>query len=66
MRDHSLNLRYYRTNYPKIGPHPFGKMLLYCRDVYHDYLNLTVYLLENFLNNMLVSAYLQATNDMRV
>jgi len=57
MRDHGHDLRYYRTNCPKIGPNLFRKLPLYCGDVYRYYLNLTVYLLENFLKNMLISAF---------
>jgi len=66
MRDHGHDLEYYRTNCTKIGPPPYGKLLLYCRDVYHYYLNLTVLSPREFLKNMLINAYLQATNGIRV
>jgi hypothetical protein len=50
MRDHGYDLRYYlETNWPKIGPQLIGKLHLYCGDMDSFYLNLAVYLLEDFL-----------------
>ncbi len=50
MRDHGYDLRYYiETNWPKIGPQLVGKLHLYCGDMDNYYLNLAVYLLEDFL-----------------
>jgi hypothetical protein len=50
MRDHGYDLRYYlETNWPRIGPQLVGKLHLYCGDMDSFYLNLAVYLLEDFL-----------------
>ncbi len=50
MRDHGYDLRYYtETNWGKIGPQLVGKLHLYCGDMDNFYLNLAVYLLEDFL-----------------
>jgi hypothetical protein len=50
MRDHGYDLRYYlETNWPRIGPQLVGKLHLYCGDMDSYYLNLAVYLLEDFL-----------------
>jgi Putative esterase len=52
MRDHGYDLRYYtETNWPKIGPELVGKIHLYCGDMDNYYLNLAVYLFEDFLKN---------------
>jgi len=52
MRDHGYDLRYYvETNWPRIGPHLVGKLHFYCGDMDNYYLNLAVYLLEDFLEN---------------
>lgn len=52
MRGHGYDLRYYaETNWPKIGPQLAGKLHLYCGDMDHFYLNLAVYLFEDFLKN---------------
>lgn len=51
MKDHGYDLRYYtETNWPKIGPQLVGKIHLYCGDMDNYYLNLAVYLFEDFLN----------------
>lgn len=50
MRDHGYDLRYYlETNWPKIGNQLVDKLHLYCGDMDHYYLNLAVYLMEDFL-----------------
>jgi hypothetical protein len=50
MRDHGYDLRYnVETNWPKIGPDLVGKIHVYCGDMDNYYLNLAVYLLEDFL-----------------
>jgi hypothetical protein len=50
MRDHGYDLRYFlEDNWPKIGPQLVGKLHLYCGDMDNYYLNLAVYLLEDFL-----------------
>jgi hypothetical protein len=50
MRDHGYDLRYYaETNWPKIGSQLVGKLNLYCGDMDNLYLNLGVYLFEQFL-----------------
>jgi len=52
MRDHGYDLRYYvETNWQKIGPELVGKLHLYCGDMDNYYLNLAVYLLEDFLKS---------------
>jgi hypothetical protein len=50
MRDHGYDLRYYaETQWPKIGPQLEGKLHLYCGDMDSFYLNMGVYLFEDFL-----------------
>ncbi len=52
MRDHGYDLRsYLETHWPTIGPKLLGKLHLYCGDMDNYYLNLGVYLLEDFLKN---------------
>jgi hypothetical protein len=52
MRDQGYDLRYYaEANWPRIGPKLVGKLHLYCGDMDNFYLNLGVYLLEDFLKN---------------
>jgi len=51
-RENGYDLRYYiETNWPKIGPHLVGKLHIYCGDMDNYYLNLAVYMLEDFLKN---------------
>jgi enterochelin esterase-like enzyme len=50
MRDKGYDLRYYtETNWPRIGSQLVGKIHLYCGDMDNYYLNLAVYLFEDFL-----------------
>jgi Putative esterase len=50
MRDHGYDLRYnLEKNWPQIGPDLVGKIHVYCGDMDNYYLNLAVYLLEDFL-----------------
>jgi len=50
MRDNGYDLRHYiETNWPKIGPQLVGKLHIYCGDMDDYYLNLAVYMLEDFL-----------------
>ncbi len=50
MRDRGYDLRYYtETHWSKIGPQLVGKIHLYCGDMDNYYLNLAVYLFEDFL-----------------
>jgi hypothetical protein len=52
MRDHGYDLRYYtEMNWLKIGPKLVRKLHFYCGDMDDFYLNLGVYLLEDFLKN---------------
>ncbi|HEV2493346.1 MAG TPA: alpha/beta hydrolase-fold protein [Terriglobia bacterium] len=52
MRDHGYDLRdYLESNWPKIGPQLVGKLHFYCGDMDNYYLNLAVYLLEDFLED---------------
>jgi hypothetical protein len=51
-RDHDYDLRdYLARNWPKVGPSLVGKLHLYCGDMDNYYLNLAVYLLEDFLTS---------------
>jgi len=50
MRDHDYDLRYYlETHWSEIGRDLRGKIHLYCGDMDNYYLNLAVYLMEDFL-----------------
>jgi hypothetical protein len=50
MRDHGYDLTYYmKTNWAKLGPQLQGKLHLYVGDMDNYYLNLAVYLLQDFL-----------------
>jgi hypothetical protein len=52
MRDHGYDLRYYtEMSWPKIGPKLVRKLHFFCGDMDDFYLNLGVYLLEDFLKN---------------
>jgi hypothetical protein len=52
MRDHGYDLRYYtESSWPKIGPKLVRKLHFFCGDMDDFYLNLGVYLLEDFLKN---------------
>jgi hypothetical protein len=52
MRDHGYDLRYYaQSNWSRIGPQLVGKIHVYCGDMDNFYLNLGVYLLEEFLQS---------------
>jgi hypothetical protein len=51
MRDHGYDLRYYaETHWDQIGPKLRGKLNFYCGDMDNFYLNLGVYLFEEFLD----------------
>jgi hypothetical protein len=52
MRDNGYDLRYYiEKNWPRIGKDLAGKIRVYVGDMDNYYLNLAVYLLEDFLSN---------------
>ena len=52
MREHGYDLRdYLQSNWPKIGPSLIGKIHVFCGDMDNYYLNLAVYLLQDFLAN---------------
>jgi Putative esterase len=52
MRDHGYDLRYYlESNWPKLGSSLIDKIHLYSGDMDNYYLNLAVYLMEDFLVN---------------
>jgi hypothetical protein len=52
MRDHGYDLREYtERNWSKIGPSLAGKLHFYCGDMDSFYLNLGVYLFEDFLKS---------------
>ena len=50
MRDNGYDLRHYlEKNWSKVGPDLVGKIHVYCGDMDNYYLNLAVYLMEEFL-----------------
>jgi len=50
MRDHGYDLTYYlQQNWARIGPQLKGKIHVFCGDMDNYYLNLAVYMLEEFL-----------------
>ena len=50
MRDHGYDLTYYaKTNWAKLGLQLRGKLHLYCGDMDNFYLNLAVYMFEDFM-----------------
>jgi hypothetical protein len=50
MRDHGYDLTYYmKTNWKKLGPQLKGKLHFYCGEMDNYYLNVAVYMLEDFL-----------------
>jgi hypothetical protein len=52
MRAHGYDLRdYLQSNWPRIGPSLVGKIHVFCGDMDNYYLNLGVYLLQDFLTN---------------
>lgn len=52
MRDHGYDLRYnLEKNWAKIGPDLVGKIHVYCGDMDNYYLNLAVYMMEDFLKD---------------
>ena len=52
MRDHGYDLDHYlQQNWTRIGPQLVGKLHLYCGDMDNYYLNLAVYLMEDFLKD---------------
>jgi hypothetical protein len=58
MREHGYDLRHYiETNWPRIGRHLVGKLHIYCGDMDDYYLNLAVYMLEDFLKSTSNPAY---------
>jgi len=58
MRDHDYDLTYYlQKNWPKLGSHLVGKIHVYCGDMDSYYLNLAVYMLEDFLKDAKNPAY---------
>jgi hypothetical protein len=58
IREHGYDLRdYLQSNWPKIGPNLVGKIHLFCGDMDNYYLNLAVYLLQDFLVNAQTPAY---------
>ena len=51
MRDHDYDLRHYaQMHWSTIGPQLVGKLHFYCGDMDNFYLNLSVYLFEEFLS----------------
>jgi putative esterase len=52
MREHGFDLRNYaEKNWARIGPSLVGKLHIYCGDMDNYYLNLAVYLFQDFLQN---------------
>jgi hypothetical protein len=57
-RSHDYDLRdYLARNWPRIGPDLAGKIHVFCGDMDNYYLNLAVYLLEDFLTKVQSPAY---------
>ncbi|MEO8449353.1 MAG: alpha/beta hydrolase-fold protein, partial [Gemmatimonadota bacterium] len=57
-REHDYDLRdYLARNWPKVGPDLVGKIHMVCGDMDNYYLNLAVYLLEEFLTSTTKPAY---------
>ena len=57
-REHDYDIReYLERNWSRIGPDLAGKIHLYCGDMDNYYLNLAVYLLEDFLKGTKDPAY---------
>ena len=57
-RSHDFDIRdYLERNWQKIGPSLVGKIHLLCGDMDNYYLNLAVYLLEDFLEHRTTPAY---------
>lgn len=52
MRDHGYDLRaYLQSNWATLGPQLIGKLHVVCGDMDDYYLNLSVYLFQDFLEN---------------
>ena len=52
LKAHNLDMRdYLQRNWPRLGPKLVGKLHFYCGDDDTYYLNLAVYLMEDFLEN---------------
>jgi hypothetical protein len=50
MREHGYDLRFYlEANWPRVGNQLVDKLHVYCGDMDHFYLNLAVYLMEDYL-----------------
>jgi hypothetical protein len=57
-REHDYDIRdYLARNWPRIGPSLAGKLHLYVGDMDHYYLNLAVYLLDDYLTGTTNPAY---------
>jgi hypothetical protein len=56
-RDHYDIRAYLERNWSRIGPDLVGKIHVYCGDMDNYYLNLSVYLLQNFLDSTTAPAY---------
>jgi len=66
MRDHGYDLTYYmKTNWAKLGPQLKGKLHLYCGDMDNFYLNLAVYMLEDYLKTTDVGATFEYGRPMK-
>jgi hypothetical protein len=53
MREHGYDLRdYLERNWKRVGPQLAGKIHIYCGDMDNYYLNLAVYLMQNFLEGV--------------
>ncbi len=66
MRDHGYDLReYMQRNWAKLGPQLKGKLHIYCGDMDSFYLNVAVYLLEDFLKTTDSSATFEYGRPMK-
>ncbi len=66
MRDHGFDLTYYtKTNWQEIGPKLKGKINVYCGDMDNFYLNLAVYLFEDFMKTTNAAANFEYGRPMK-
>lgn len=66
MRDHGYDLAYYvRTNWDSLGPKLKGRLHLYCGDMDNFYLDLAVYLFEDFMKTTSAGATFEYGRPMK-
>ncbi len=66
MRDRGFDLAHYaKTNWANLGPRVKGKLHLYCGDMDNFYLNLSVYLFEDFMKGVNADATFEYGRPMK-